>query len=464
MLRHVAVIDIGKSNAKVAVVDLQSNTEIAVRKQANHILAAAPYPHYDVETIWAFILGALSELNRETSIDAISVTTHGATAALLDDAGKLALPILDYEFDGYGALAKTYDTLRPGFSQTGSPRLPMGLNLGAQLYWLEHSFPQEFAKTKHIVMYPQYWSYRFTGVAANEVTSLGCHTDLWNPMRGDYSHLVDTMKWRKLFAPLRSAADVLGSITADIAQQTGLPLTTPVVVGIHDSNASVVPHLLQHSKPFAVVSTGTWVVCMAIGENQKPLDKNRDTLINVNAFGAAMPSARFMGGREFEMLSQGHSDTYTIENVDVVLAGSAFLLPSVVEGSGPYPNHKHQWIGTPKAGEFHVALSFYLALMTATCLDLIGAEGEIILEGPFLKNEPFKAMLEAATGRPVVAGQSGSTGTTIGAALLFSSAAPSAMIKNQKAAANLSLYKNYAQQWQELVKARKKHSTQNVTL
>ena len=86
-LRHVAVIDIGKTNAKVAVVDLQSNTEIAVRKQANHVLSGAPYPHYDVEKIWVFILSALSDLQRETSIDAISVTTHGATAALLDDAG-----------------------------------------------------------------------------------------------------------------------------------------------------------------------------------------------------------------------------------------------------------------------------------------------------------------------------------------------------------------------------------------
>ncbi len=452
-LRHVAVIDIGKTNAKVAVVDLQSNSEIAVRKQANHVLSGAPYPHYDVEKIWVFILNALSDLQRETSIDAISVTTHGATAALLNDTGQLALPILDYEFDGYGALAKNYDAVRPDFSQTGSPRLPMGLNLGAQIYWLERNFPQEFLKTRHIVMYPQYWSYRFTGVASNEVTSLGCHTDLWNPLLGDYSDLVETMKWRRLFAPMRRAADVLGSITADVAQQTGLAPKTPVVVGIHDSNASVVPHLLQHSKPFAVVSTGTWVVCMAIGEHQKPLDKNRDTLINVNAFGGAMPSARFMGGREFEMLSQGRNETYTIEDVDAVLAGLAFLLPSVVEGSGPYPQHKHQWIGAPEAGQIHVALSFYLALMTATCLDLIGAEGEIILEGPFLKNELFKLMLEAAAGRCVVGGQSGSTGTTIGAALLFSSGAPRPMIKSQESVAKLSLYKTYAQKWKELVKA-----------
>ena len=36
-------------------------------------------------------------------------------------------------------------------------------------------------------MYPQYWAYRLTGVLANEVTSLGCHTDLWDYRAGDFS-------------------------------------------------------------------------------------------------------------------------------------------------------------------------------------------------------------------------------------------------------------------------------------
>ena len=35
-------------------------------------------------------------------------------------------------------------------------------------------------------MYPQYWAYRLTGVLANEVTSLGCHTDLWNYRAGGF--------------------------------------------------------------------------------------------------------------------------------------------------------------------------------------------------------------------------------------------------------------------------------------
>ena len=98
--RTVAVIDIGKTNAKVAIIGMEALAEIAVRTRPN----AAPYPHYDVGGLWAFILDALGELNREHAIDAITVATHGAACALLDGQGNLALPVLDYEHDGPDAL------------------------------------------------------------------------------------------------------------------------------------------------------------------------------------------------------------------------------------------------------------------------------------------------------------------------------------------------------------------------
>ena len=79
----------------------------------------------------------------------------------------------------------------------------------------------------------------------------------------------------------------------------------PVFCGIHDSNASLLPHVLTRPAPFSVVSTGTWVVIMAIGARKVALDEARDTLINVNALGDPVPSARFMGGRAFAMLLSG---------------------------------------------------------------------------------------------------------------------------------------------------------------
>jgi len=68
-------------------------------------------------------------------------------------------------------------------------------------------------------------------------------------------------------------------------------------------------------------------------------------------------------------------------------------------------------------GEKSVALSWYLALMTATCLDMIGAQGPSVVEGPFARNALYAEMLTAATGRASVLSTS-ATGTSSGAALL----------------------------------------------
>lgn len=452
MMRHVAVIDIGKTNAKVALVDLEHMREVAVRTSPNTVLRDGPYPHYDIEGLWSFVLDSLAAINREQPVEAVVVTTHGATAVLLDGQGNLALPVLDYEHAGPDALAAEYDAVRPPFEETGSPRLPNGLNIGAQIFWQMQTFPNEFARTASIVMYAQYWSWRLSGVLTNEVTSLGCHTDLWNPSARDYSSLVDRQDWRRLMAPVRQASDSLGPILPEIAVKTGLASGTPVHCGIHDSNASLVPHLFSRKPPFAVVSTGTWVVSMAVGGRAVSLDPARDTLINVNALGDPVPSARFMGGREFETIMSGREKQWDEADQESVLGRGVMLLPAVQQGSGPFPALRSKWIPAEPAndGQRTFAASFYLALMTATCLELIGADGPTILEGPFARNSAFARMLAAATGRPVVADRTGSTGTSVGAALLVSANPPIA-----RASASLppdeDRWKVYTNAWRSAV-------------
>lgn len=414
-MRRIAVLDIGKTNAKVLVVDLATGAEEVLARIPNAVRRDGPYPHHDLDMLWGFALSGL-KLAAERGVDAVSITTHGAACVLVDEGGGLALPMLDYEHDGPDGLTAEYDALRPGFGETGSPRLPAGLNVGAQVFWLSRTFPAEFAKARHVLMLAQYWSFRLSGVAVSEATSLGCHTDLWNPWEGRFSSLVSKMGWEALFPPVRKAADVLGPVLPSVAKATGLPAGTPVLCGIHDSNASLVPHLAE--VPCGVLSTGTWMIVMALGGRAVELDAARDVLVNVNALGQPVPTARFMGGREMEEIMGGRIVEPSPDDLHGVLVGRVMAMPSLHPETGPFPGKRFGWIGgDPEGGARMAAASFYAALMGAECLDLAGAEGPVIVEGAFGGNLAFLRMLATATGR-VVRGSGQGAGTGLGAALL----------------------------------------------
>ncbi|MGO4854527.1 FGGY-family carbohydrate kinase [Phaeovulum sp. W22_SRMD_FR3] len=419
--RQIAVIDIGKTNIKVALVDLQNRAELAVKTMPNGVRPGPPYPHFDTESQWEFILAALADIHERHRVDAISVTTHGACAALLNAQGTLATPVLDYEHDGPDETAAAYDTLRPDFAETGSPRLPLGLNLGAQLHWLFARDPELRDRVATVVTWPQYWVHRLTGSAATDVTSLGCHTDLWDPHERKFSRLVARLGLSQKLAPALPSYEVVGVLRKDVAERTKMAPGTPVCCGIHDSNASLLPYLLGREASFSVVSTGTWVVVMTVGGDPVTLDPRRDTLINVNAYGEPIPSARFMGGREYARVQPPIGTQATHADVTSALARKLMLFPAVEPKSGPYQGRQMRWSApedTISAGERQVVVSWYLALMTAECLRITGARGAVRVEGPFARNAFYLSMLEAACGQGVTASAS-QTGTAQGAALLW---------------------------------------------
>jgi sugar (pentulose or hexulose) kinase len=447
-MRRIAVLDIGKTNAKVLVVDLATGAEEVLARTPNAVVRDGLYPHHDMDRLWAFAVEGL-RLAAARGIDAVSITTHGAASVLVDETGALALPMLDYEHDGPESCAAEYEAVRPGFAETGSPRLPVGLNVGAQVFWLSRAFPAEFARVRHVLMLAQYWSFRLSGVAASEATSLGCHTDLWNPWEGRFSSLVSRMGWEELFPPVRKAADVLGPVLSSVAEATGLALGTPVLCGIHDSNASLVPHLAE--VPCGVLSTGTWMIVMALGGRSVALDASRDVLVNVNALGQPVPTARFMGGREIEEILGGRIVEPSGGNLRAVLEGRVMAMPSLHPDTGPFPGKRFGWIGgEPEGGARMAAASFYAALMGAECLDLAGAEGPVIVEGAFGGNLTFLRMLATVTGR-VVKGSGQGAGTGLGAALLAGPLAVKAAPAVEVLPERDPLWTGYVRAWQEAV-------------
>jgi len=451
----VAVFDVGKSNAKLALVDLASRAVIADRTTPNNVRRDGPYPHFDVERLWSWLIDGLAEFGRDARITVISTTTHGACFAVT--AGdRLALPILDYEFAGPDTVAEAYGKVRGDFAETLSPDLPGGLNTGRQLFWLRQSFPDAFARGDALLPYPQYWVWRLTGTKVAEVTSFGAHTDLWNPRRATFSRLAEAEGWARLVPPMVKPWDTVGMVRADIARQAGLPADCRVVAGIHDSNASLLPHMLRRPSPFTVISSGTWMITFAAGGSLDGLDPARDCLANVDAFARPVPSAMCMAGREFELLA-GKAAEPSAEDIVEVVAGRIMALPAFVAGSGPFGRRRGNWSTDPgelSPGRRSASASLYCALVEATCLRLTGAAGPIVVEGPFSRNRLFLAALAVLTPQPVLA-RPDATGTTGGAALLARgpNAAPPGLPDPESVIPLGHDLSAYAREWQERASA-----------
>jgi sugar (pentulose or hexulose) kinase len=252
----------------------------------------------------------------------------------------------------------------------------------------------------HALLYAQYWAWRFSGVMASEMTSLGCHTDLWLPRDARYSGLVESQGWERIFSPLRHARDSLGSITEAMSRATGLDPSCSVICGIHDSNASYLEHLIDRpsDEPFAVISSGTWTVVMARDADLSQLRAERDMLANVDAYGAPIATARFMGGREYEVIAQSATPAEESALARVVQS-EAYALPAFAT-AGPFNSAKGEIVNAGAlAPQGRAALATaYSVLMCDLLLESLHARGPVIIDGPLAANPLFARLL--ASWRP----------------------------------------------------------------
>lgn len=413
----IAVLDIGKTNVKLVVFN-QTGQVLWQASQPNAPALDGPYPHADVEKIWHFLLSALSEASVRHKIDVIVPATHGATGALVDQNG-LVLPIMDYEYEAIGTIEPDYVRLRPPFGKTFSPSLPNGLNLGRQLAFQAAHYPEGFGRAQYLLTYPQYWLWRLTGVLASEITSLGCHTDLWEPENARPSSLAVALGLDRQLPPLQPAWTRAGRVRPGIIAQTGLPAHVEVLCGIHDSNAALLPYLLTRANPFTLISTGTWVILMCVQHSLQHLRAQDDMLANVDALGRPTACARFMGGREYGALA-GDCDTIAMpEHIACLIRDDIFALPSFSPHGGPFAHRIGQIVGRLAPDRRSGLASLYCALMCDIILDRLEIrDGEIIVDGIFAGNAAFCGLLAQLRPDQEIRCTHDSAGTARGAALL----------------------------------------------
>ncbi|MFD1798162.1 hypothetical protein FQV27_16480 [Paracoccus aurantiacus] len=386
---RIAIIDIGKTNSRAILADLVTRQEMDIRAMENRVLPGPPYPHLDTDRIADFILRALADFARVRPALRVLIIGHGATMAVVDDVG-LALPVMDYEYAGPDDLAAEYDRQRPDFAETGAPRMPGGLNLGAQLFWLARHHAQELSRARHALFWPQYWTWYLTGHAFSEISYATSHSDLWSLRTGQPAVGAMSRIMSGLFPPIAPAAAIAGTIRPALAAAYGLPDGISVHVGAHDSSLALVPHAGSGRRaPSVAMSTGTWLAGFAIGVEKMPAP-GPGIMASLDIFGRLVPNFRIMAGKARADLLDGHSRTD-------LPARPADELALYQDKTGRFGLHDSDCLparlATRPDESAADAVDRLLARDALAGLYAIGASGPLHVTGPFAKNPVFMAAL-----------------------------------------------------------------------
>ena len=416
MVPVIAIFDIGKTNKKFflfnenyKIVEALSvnfpETEDEDGFPCDDVLALSEWV---IDTLKAFTSGAVYD------IKAINFSAYGASFVHLDQYNSPIAPLYNYLkpydpaleekfYNSYGAK----DSLAVS---TASPSLG-NLNSGLQLYALKYSKPALYEKITTSLHLPQYLSFLVSGKKYSDITSIGCHTALWDFDKKNYHAWVEQEGIDKKLAPIFSSTAAI-DIMFD-----GKPLKCGI--GLHDSSAAFIPYIKNINEPFLLISTGTWSISMN-AYNNAPLTKEeleRDCLCYMTFEGGTVKSSRLFAGYAHEQVTKKMAAHFNVaSNYYDKIAYDHNLLREEPELAtldafepGGYSSYEEAY------------LNFIQHLVDAqkrsTDLVLNDQVKNIFVDGGFAKNEAYMQLLAKAYPQVKVYAASVSQATAIGAAM-----------------------------------------------
>ncbi len=293
----IAVADVGKTNKKIFLLDEHYQLVFEKKTNLEGTVDEDQFASENVELLSQWLKESIDQLLQDErfEIKAINFSAYGASFVYLDENFQVIPPLYNYlkpyptkllkefynKYGGESALAK----------KTASPVLG-SLNSGMQLYRLKYEQPEKFASIKHALHLPQYLSFVLSGKLYSDITSIGCHTNLWSFHCKCYHEWVAQEGITEKLAPI-TEVDAIGGFYHE---------NIPVGIGLHDSSAALIPYLTSFHTPFILLSTGTW--CISINPfNHTPLtdyELYHDCLCYLSFSGKPVKASRLFAGHDHE--------------------------------------------------------------------------------------------------------------------------------------------------------------------
>jgi sugar (pentulose or hexulose) kinase len=417
----ILIFDIGKTNKKILLFDASYTL---VGEETTHLPETTDEDGMlceDVQGLTKWVRDAYQKIMHDERYDvrAVNISGYGASFVYLDESLEPFLPLYNYLKEYPKPLQqrfyKTYGGETVFSAQTASPVLG-SLNSGMQLYRLKEERPAQFKALKYALHLPQYLSFILTHEPCSEITSIGCHTNLWDFEKHRYHEWVTREGIDQKFPPLKKSTDVV--------MVRGNEKTIPVGIGLHDSSAALIPYLKNFHEPFILLSTGTW--CISLNPfNNSPLtpdELQHDGLCYLTYQGQPVKASRLFAGYEHEQQIKRLSDHYG-EPIGQITAVA--YDPGIIDRLKTSP---HSAFAETDLKDFENSATAYHALIMdivarqrlSTRIVMQGTDVKrIFVDGGFSKNSIYMHLLATLFPGVEVFAASVPQATALGAALIM---------------------------------------------
>ena len=269
-------IDLGTSAVKIVLID--SDKKILSHQSVPYEVSSPEFGwrEIDPETWFVSMSGGMDAIFSQydpQTIDAIGITGQLHTVVMLSETGEPVRPAIMWDdMRTKDLIQQMRDIIseNPDCAyitkniSTGSP--------SANLYWLRHFEPQNFARMKKFLIAPDYLVYCLTRVYGTDYTaaSTSCLYDIhgmkWSPFMQNLIGLDSDV-----YPEVRGSGVIAGNLTAEIAKRFSMRENVNVLTGMGDNPATAVSAgcLVQG---YPVISMGTSGVLIKPASKAEPQD------------------------------------------------------------------------------------------------------------------------------------------------------------------------------------------------